>query len=1380
MAEGSIGTVFVDMVLNSDKYTEGLKTVEGQSTVAGQKMGQSIGSGVNPVMEIMGAKLRSIAALAASAFATHKIYEYAKEATMLTARLETMTIVLGIIGKNAGYSSGEMKDFVEQVKKMGITTDAAQNSLTKMAQANLDLNKAAGLARVAQDAAVIGNTNSSAAFERIVYGIKTAQTEVLRTIGINVSFEASYAKFAASLNKSTGALSENEKMEARLNAVMIEGIKIQGAYEAAMATTGKLINSLPRYFEEVKEKIGELFSPALGVAVRALMEGLDALGKTLNELSKSGDLAVWAENFKSFFTIIKDGVKDSIGAVSSLGGWFAKNWRESKEQVYGVEKAIYGVDEAMIRFNAKLAHMKFKPVDPDINKQFLKELKEAEVIAGAFSEKDKKNLMTRVKGWYEGADAVKEYKKKLEEINKTNKPEDKAEGDQLRYQVVQINRAQQLAEAEAKAGEVQKAKLKTDQDRQAWEQAATKRTSQANAAALEKMKIDDDKYFAVRKFNFDRDVEISRISGESEVSIAAKIEAEKYNIAYEGYLRDIKISEVSAAQKQALDKNGFVSFVFLKSEEEKANLKMTKAQLAAGEEFLKGGIQFDAKYLQSKSSYYDTLNIYSKEATYFRERLIEEESKKLDDALFDDTQKKAWADKKKLDSTIDTKNKMWSAVKSLYDSIPGMEAASFNVQSKMAWATKDEKVKALQAYYKAAKIEGDAGKVVDQSIAKEIEKAWTALSIAGLNSLSSVYSALPGMETQALQAKVDAIRLGEEALADTFTTVTDLDERKRLAAVSTEDKIRQAISDSEAAKLAIKKSAYSDLKGFSDKEYSTSIEQNAAIRAESERTANGNVDLIAAAKAKEQQENDKAYIKMAGKSDSFFVGVTAGFKQLGLDATTWGDVGIAAAGAFAAGASKQVSENFINLVKGDWGKLGIDLGDIWDGPGGVLQTIAKKIGDMAVETTISTAWTLVKDAWFGSGADSLTKGWSMALSVMFDDLKTWAGILYDWIKNSALMKSITTGLTEFLGSFAGGLWEVPATEQGGVPAIVHAGEMILPKAVAGEVRDYLTSGATGTLTAGGKFIAGAGTAIGAVIGSKIGSWAAEKFGIDPRIGSFGGGIAGGYAGTKAGAALAAYLGMTTPLAGASSAFGAAYGIGTGISAGTTGLIPGTFTVAPGLAPGATAGATTGVAPGAVGTAGTGTVGGAVAGIGYAAAVIAAYEIMANLTGNLGMFSPYVGFTDEQRRAIALAKSPSQWAEENTLFALSAMPNTITMEDMIAGVKNAWMQGFTSYWGVRGTAMPGNEPELARQAWKESDWVTIYGYPAKHGIDYVPYDNFKINAHKGERVLTAEQNQDYSEKQPIHIHLEMNGREIAYAVADEADRNPRLKRRFAVA
>lgn len=214
---------------------------------------------------------------AAAAMAAWKITEYAKDAILLASRVETLSVVMNVVGNNAGYSRAQMEGFAKQIQKMGITTQESMNSLIKMAGAQMDLTKAAQLARVAQDAAVIGNINSSEAFGRMIQGIRSGETEILKGIGINVNLEQSYQKLASQIGKNSKDLTELEKITARTNAVLDYGKNITGAYEASMGTAGKQILSMSRYMEELKLKLGQTFSPVLTAMVMDLVAALKQL-----------------------------------------------------------------------------------------------------------------------------------------------------------------------------------------------------------------------------------------------------------------------------------------------------------------------------------------------------------------------------------------------------------------------------------------------------------------------------------------------------------------------------------------------------------------------------------------------------------------------------------------------------------------------------------------------------------------------------------------------------------------------------------------------------------------------------------------------------------------------------------------------------------------------------------------------------------------------------------------------------------------------------------------------------------------------------------------------------------------------------------------------
>ncbi|MCK5605399.1 hypothetical protein KAR91_26140 [Candidatus Pacearchaeota archaeon] len=228
-------------------------------------------------------KMKVAVAAVAAALATLKISQYIKDATLLAARYETLGVVMGVVGNNAGFSSKQMEGFAKGLQKAGIAMIESRTTLARMVQAQIDLTKSSELARIAQDAAVIGNINSSESFERMILGIQRGMPRILTTIGLNVDFNRSYKDLAASLDVNVGALTQLQRIQARTNAVVKSGVLIQGSYEASMETAGKQILSLKRHTDNLKVAFGEAFTPALLEIVEGITGNIKGLNKELAE-----------------------------------------------------------------------------------------------------------------------------------------------------------------------------------------------------------------------------------------------------------------------------------------------------------------------------------------------------------------------------------------------------------------------------------------------------------------------------------------------------------------------------------------------------------------------------------------------------------------------------------------------------------------------------------------------------------------------------------------------------------------------------------------------------------------------------------------------------------------------------------------------------------------------------------------------------------------------------------------------------------------------------------------------------------------------------------------------------------------------------------------
>ncbi|BBV97898.1 DUF4214 domain-containing protein [Pseudomonas monteilii] len=228
-----------------------------------------------------------LAKAATAAFGAIKLGAVVEDAVKLAARYDQLGLVMNTVAANAGRSTIEIAALDEELRRVGISAIQSRNNIIKMMSANIDLAQATKLARLAQDAAVVGNTNSSEAFERLIRGIQSAEKETLETLGLNVNFQQSYERLAAQLGKNTDQLTVAEKTQAGVNAAMEAGKNIAGAYESSLDNAGKKLQSSTRYLEDLKVSLGAAAQPAFGLAVDGYVASLKLLNENVGAVTQA-------------------------------------------------------------------------------------------------------------------------------------------------------------------------------------------------------------------------------------------------------------------------------------------------------------------------------------------------------------------------------------------------------------------------------------------------------------------------------------------------------------------------------------------------------------------------------------------------------------------------------------------------------------------------------------------------------------------------------------------------------------------------------------------------------------------------------------------------------------------------------------------------------------------------------------------------------------------------------------------------------------------------------------------------------------------------------------------------------------------------------------
>jgi phage-related protein len=277
----------------------------------------------------------------ASAAAITAMVAFGTKSFMAAARVDELDIAMNAVGKSTGLGYQVIKDATLAIKANGIEMEIAQKSALKFAQNNLELGKAADLARVAQDLAVISGMNSSDTYNMLTHAVITGRSEVLKSVGIQKSAGQMYESFARSIGKTTKQLTYQEKQQAVLSGAITEGAKVAGTYEAAMTSPGKVLRSFARVQNEIQVSIGNVLLKGFGPLIFSAYNLVKAIAKA-SEKSKTIQAI-----FQAVTMVLEKLTKPFITVIDKL-----------KEYVEKIDKVIIATENGVGQFDRAAVNVK--------------------------------------------------------------------------------------------------------------------------------------------------------------------------------------------------------------------------------------------------------------------------------------------------------------------------------------------------------------------------------------------------------------------------------------------------------------------------------------------------------------------------------------------------------------------------------------------------------------------------------------------------------------------------------------------------------------------------------------------------------------------------------------------------------------------------------------------------------------------------------------------------------------------------------------------------------------------------------------------------------------------------------------------------------------
>ena len=306
-------------------YQSGLSSAKAFSKQAGAIGGGSSG--------LVGA----YATLAANVFAATAAFQVFKEA----AAFENLIAGLNAVGAAAGRNLTFASEKLVEVSGYAISTERAMRSMALGVSSGFSTDQMSELTKVARGASLALGRDMGDAMDRLTRGAAKLEPEILDELGIMVRLDDATEKYAATIGKSAGQLSQFERRQAFLNAILEQGDKKFGRIAESIDTNpyDKLSASLANLQKTVLTAFNKVLGPMIGL----LSDNLWALGAALLAFGST-----IARQMIPGLNNMAQGMADSAARGAELAKTQAQNLDVSTKLPGAYRAAVKSMDDGRI------------------------------------------------------------------------------------------------------------------------------------------------------------------------------------------------------------------------------------------------------------------------------------------------------------------------------------------------------------------------------------------------------------------------------------------------------------------------------------------------------------------------------------------------------------------------------------------------------------------------------------------------------------------------------------------------------------------------------------------------------------------------------------------------------------------------------------------------------------------------------------------------------------------------------------------------------------------------------------------------------------------------------------------------------------------------
>jgi hypothetical protein len=227
------------------------------STKNFSKLSQTIGGGSSGLVG-------AYATLAANVFAASAAFNFLRS----SARFDVLSEGITELGNQSGRTLSIMANRLREVTGEAISVEEAFRSAALGISGGFGEEELAGLAKIAKGASIALGRDLGDAFDRLTRGAIKLEPEILDELGIMVRLDEAVDNYATVLGKSATSLTQLERRQAFMNAILEQGEIKFGAIAEKVDTNP--YDRLAAAFADLTRNIGGF----LNIAIIPFVEGL--------------------------------------------------------------------------------------------------------------------------------------------------------------------------------------------------------------------------------------------------------------------------------------------------------------------------------------------------------------------------------------------------------------------------------------------------------------------------------------------------------------------------------------------------------------------------------------------------------------------------------------------------------------------------------------------------------------------------------------------------------------------------------------------------------------------------------------------------------------------------------------------------------------------------------------------------------------------------------------------------------------------------------------------------------------------------------------------------------------------------------------------------